>query len=135
MAPDIPIAMYRSGATTFPVCPTWQSLGAYPESTAAREAPIAAPSRSASGSNTLLNSSLEPNARPPETTTLADVSSGRVEADLFSETYREATGVAPTSNCTILPDPPLAACSKLDARTVASILLSDDLIVSIALPA
>lgn len=41
-APDIPTAMYKSGATTFPVCPTCISLGQNPASTAARDAPTAA---------------------------------------------------------------------------------------------
>ena len=46
IAPDIPTAIYKSGATIFPVCPTCQSLGTNPASTAARLAPIAAPSLS-----------------------------------------------------------------------------------------
>src|SRR5436309_2688685 len=37
----MPTAMYSSGATIFPVCPTCQSFGTKPASTAAREAPIA----------------------------------------------------------------------------------------------
>lgn len=32
-------AMYNSGATILPVCPTCMSLGTYPASTAARDAP------------------------------------------------------------------------------------------------
>ena len=47
IAPEIPTAMYRSGATILPVCPTCMSLGTKPESTAALDAPIAAPSLSA----------------------------------------------------------------------------------------
>ena len=42
MAPEIPTAIYKSGTTTFPVCPTWWSLLIYPASTAARDAPTAA---------------------------------------------------------------------------------------------
>ena len=50
MAPEMPTAMYRSGATTLPVWPTCRSLGTKPASTAARLAPIAAPNSSTSGS-------------------------------------------------------------------------------------
>jgi len=39
MAPEIPTAMYKSGATTLPVCPTCKSFGTKPASTAARDAP------------------------------------------------------------------------------------------------
>ena len=41
-APESPIAIYNSGAITFPVWPTCISLEQYPESTAALEAPTAA---------------------------------------------------------------------------------------------
>jgi D-alanyl-D-alanine carboxypeptidase/D-alanyl-D-alanine-endopeptidase (penicillin-binding protein 4) len=44
MAPEMPTAMYSSGATTLPVWPTCMSFGTKPASTAAREAPAAAPS-------------------------------------------------------------------------------------------
>lgn len=68
MAPEIPTATYSScneneihlsmpfnkiqtksltGATIFPVCPICKSLGTYPASTAARDAPTAPPSLSA----------------------------------------------------------------------------------------
>ena len=39
MAPDIATAIYNSGATILPVCPTCMSFGTYPASTAARDAP------------------------------------------------------------------------------------------------
>ena len=42
MAPDIPIAKYKLGATTFPVYPIYKSLLTNPASTAALEAPTAA---------------------------------------------------------------------------------------------
>ena len=57
-----------------PVWPTWNACGIQPESTAAREAPTAAPSESANSST---GSKLPPVPRPPETTIAASVSSGR----------------------------------------------------------
>jgi hypothetical protein len=57
-----------------PVWPTWKACGIQPESTAAREAPTAAPSESAKFS---IGSKLPPVPRPPETTMAASVSSGR----------------------------------------------------------
>src|SRR5258705_232361 len=86
IAPEMPTAMYKSGATILPVCPTCQSFGTNPASTAAREAPMAAFSLSASGSSTL-KLSPEPMPRPPETITRAEVSSGRQD-------MRVATGKA-----------------------------------------
>ncbi|MCY1298819.1 hypothetical protein D9M68_774760 [compost metagenome] len=47
MAPEMPTAMYSCGATILPVWPTCMSFGTKPASTAAREAPTAAPSLSA----------------------------------------------------------------------------------------
>src|SRR6185436_12291703 len=80
MAPEMPTAMYSSGATILPVCPTCQSFGTNPASTAAREAPIAAFSLSASGSR-ILKFSPEPMPRPPDTTIFAAVSSGRSDLE------------------------------------------------------
>src|SRR5580700_4355297 len=68
----MPIAIYSSGATTLPVCPTCQSFGAYPASTAARDAPTPAPNLSASGSIYLAKFSRLCMARPPETMILAE---------------------------------------------------------------
>ena len=53
------------------------NLGRAPLSTAARDAPTAAPRASAKGSTTLPKFSSEPTPRPPETTIFASVSSGR----------------------------------------------------------
>ena len=39
IAPEMATAMYSSGATILPVCPTCMSFGTYPASTAARDAP------------------------------------------------------------------------------------------------
>ena len=60
-----------------PVWPIWKACGFQPESTAAREAPTAAPSESAKPST---SSKLPPVPRPPATTMAASVSSGRPEA-------------------------------------------------------
>ena len=79
------------------VCPTCQSLGAYPESTAAREAPTAAPSLSASFSIRAKSSS-EPTPRPPDTTTPADVNSGRSLAATLSSTHSLSRGL-PQHRC------------------------------------
>jgi len=46
-APEMPTATYSCGDTETPVCPTWFECGYHPASTAARDAPTAAPSRSA----------------------------------------------------------------------------------------
>ena len=58
-----------------PVWPTWLECGYQPASTAAREAPTAAPSESASAS--MMAKFSAPLPRPPETTIAASVSSGR----------------------------------------------------------
>ena len=74
MAPEMPAATYSCGETVLPVCPTWYACGYQPESTAARDAPTAAPSASASAST---GAKSPPVPRPPETTIAASVSSGR----------------------------------------------------------
>src|SRR6478672_11542442 len=79
MAPEMPQATYSCGLTCLPVCPTWLVCGYQPASTAAREAPTAAPRESAN-SSTLEKS--PPVPRPPETTIAASVSSGRPVAAL-----------------------------------------------------
>merc|ERR1719245_2823846 len=81
IAPEIPTATYSSGATILPVCPTCMSLGTMPASTAARDAPTAAPILSAkSYSIWKLSPLFIP--LPPLMTTLALASSGR--SDLLS---------------------------------------------------
>src|SRR5699024_2729133 len=85
-APEIPLATYSCGLTVLPVCPTWKQCGYQPESTAAREAPTAAPSASASPSTAEKS---PPVPRPPDTTMAASVSSGRPVASLgFESTMR-----------------------------------------------
>src|SRR5690349_11215308 len=76
IAPEIPEAMYSCGDTLLPVWPTWLVCGYQPASTAARDAPTAAPRESARASMTAkFSEPLTP--RPPETTIAASVSSGR----------------------------------------------------------
>ena len=86
----MPIAKYISGATTFPVYPTYKSLDIIPASTAALEAPIAQfylPNVSAiSCSN--LKFSLLFSALPPLTTYFADVKSAISDFEtMFSMNY------------------------------------------------
>ena len=76
--------MYKSGATTTPVWPTWISFGAYPASTAALVAPRAAPTSSTSGDKTLLKFSSLPRDLPPEITILASVNAGLSDLFIFS---------------------------------------------------
>jgi hypothetical protein len=67
MAPEIPTAIYNSGATTFPVYPIYWSLAAYPASTAALDAPIAVFPKAFAKSSNILKLSLLPNPLPPDT--------------------------------------------------------------------
>lgn len=68
MAPEIPTAKYNSGATTFPVYPTYKSLETYPASTAALEAPIAVFPKASANSSNILKFSPFFIPLPPETT-------------------------------------------------------------------
>mmetsp|Transcript_54483 Transcript_54483/g.132233 ORF Transcript_54483/g.132233 Transcript_54483/m.132233 type:complete len:215 (-) Transcript_54483:449-1093(-) len=86
IAPEIPAAMYKSGATTFPVWPTCQSFGQKPASTAARDAPTAAPNLSANASRMgKFSPDLIP--RPPLTTIDALPRSGRSDLETDSLTH------------------------------------------------
>lgn len=82
-------ATHNSGATTLPVCPTCSELSAYPASTAALEAPIAAPRASARGVSTESKFSLFLTPLPPETTLAALPRSGRSETVSSSEIHSE----------------------------------------------
>ena len=90
---------WLTGATIFPVCPTWRSFGTNPASTAALEAPTAAPNRSASSYSSLKFSPfLRP--RPPEITTLALVNSGRSLLIFSWLIHREISFLmSPVCNC------------------------------------
>ena len=78
MAPEMPLATYRLGDTVLPVWPIWWLWGIQPASVAARDAPTAPPSASAS-SPTRSKPSALPRPRPPETMIAASVISGRPE--------------------------------------------------------
>ena len=80
MAPEIPTAIYRFGFTVFPVCPTCIECGISSHvSTAARDAPTAAPIESAIFSRCEKLSGL-PIPLPPEIMMLASETSKRVDA-------------------------------------------------------
>ena len=82
------------------------------------------------------NCSCEPSARPPETMTLALVSSGRSLLLASRPTKSEPPLGAPASIFSTVPEPPSAAAlSKPVVRTVMTFLASFDLTVAMALPA
>ena len=93
IAPEMPTAMYRFGAMTLPVWPTCSEFSAYPLSTAARLAPMAAPSASASGMMVESNDSLDLTPRPPETTVGADDRSGRSDLTSSSEIHCDCSAM------------------------------------------
>ncbi|KAH3667176.1 hypothetical protein OGAPHI_002825 [Ogataea philodendri] len=137
MAPEIPTAMYKSGATTLPVCPTCSELSQKPASTAALEAPMAAFNFSANGLMILSNSSLFFNPRPPETTTLADPRSGlsllTISSDTNSAPFPPSTNeTSSTATSLALPS---STGAKAELLTETSTWLSLDLTVARALPA
>src|SRR5215212_5167411 len=82
IAPEMPLATYSCGDTVLPVWPTWNECGYQPESTAARDAPTAAPRESANASTSVKS---PPVPRPPDTTIAASVSSGRPDASLGAD--------------------------------------------------
>ncbi|MNE93338.1 hypothetical protein D3C80_1911780 [compost metagenome] len=111
------------------------SLGTKPASTAAREAPTAAPSLSA----TLYSSwKLSPFCmpRPPETMTFAAVSSGRSDLAISSPTKREIPASLTLAMVSMLAEPPSpATASKPVPRTVSTLTAALDCTVAMALPA
>lgn len=88
----IHIIIIPTGATILPVCPTCNELSAYPLSTAALDAPIAAPSLSARGSIIWLKFSADLSALPPEITLDALPKSGRAVTVISEETYGAWSG-------------------------------------------
>src|SRR6185437_3064513 len=104
-------------------------------STAAREAPTAAPSLSATGSMYLVKFSRLCMARPPEMMILAEVSSGRSDADNSSPTKDDSAGSLAAAAFSIGAEPPCPAAGKVEVRTVMTFLASDDFTVWMALPA
>ena len=74
--------------------------------------------------------------RPPETTTRAEVSSGRSDLDTSRPTNDDSPLSAGASTFSTGAEPPLAAtASKPVARTVMTLIGSADCTVAIALPA
>ncbi|MDT4859047.1 hypothetical protein FQZ97_935410 [compost metagenome] len=135
MAPEMPTAMYSCGATILPVWPTCMSFGTKPASTAARDAPTAAPSLSAREYSSLkLSPFCMP--RPPETTILAAVSSGRSDLASSSPTKADlpASLTVPTASTAAEPPSALTA-SKPVPRTVITFTAAEDCTVAMALPA
>ncbi|MCY1458349.1 hypothetical protein D9M71_757230 [compost metagenome] len=127
--------MYSCGATILPVWPTCMSFGTKPASTAAREAPTAAPSLSARLYRCLKLSPL-PMPRPPETTILAAVSSGRSDLASSSPTKAEMPALCAAPTASTAAEPPSAAtASKPVVRTVITLMAALDCTVAMALPA
>ena len=82
------------------------------------------------------NSSAVPLARPPETTIFAPPSSGRSDFVTSSETKLAVWSAAGASTASMRPEPPSpAAAANAVGRTVATILASEVVTGSSALPA
>ena len=79
--------------------------------------------------------SSEPTPRPPETTILAEASSGRSEAATLSSTQAEVPGSAPPPAVSIGQGACSPVASKLAPRTVTTFFASLDCTVWMALPA
>jgi hypothetical protein len=81
-------------------------------------------------------SSSEPTPRPPETTTPAEVSSGRSLSATLSSTHSDRPGCRrPRRWSRPGPSPPVPAASKVEVRIETTFLASLDFTVWIALPA
>lgn len=127
IAPDMPAQRYNCGATFFPVCPTWRLLSAKPLSTAALEAPIAAPKASANGGISRSNCSLDFRPRPPETTLLAVARSGRSDLARSSETHCVSDLKFGSTPSTMSAEPPSSpAAANAVPRIVTIFILSED---------
>lgn len=136
MAPDIPAQRYNWGATFLPVCPTCKLLSAKPLSTAALDAPMAAPNASAKGGMIWSNCSFDFRPRPPETTLLALARSGRSDLARSSETHSvwiSTLGSVPSRISAELPA--ASAGAKAVPRTVIILIVSADCTVRMAFPA
>ncbi|OQB98740.1 MAG: hypothetical protein BWX79_03265 [Alphaproteobacteria bacterium ADurb.Bin100] len=97
---------------------------------------MAAPSLSASGVITSLNFSALPSARPPETTILAAVRSGRsFLAISLPRNVLLPLSAAPATVSTAALPPVAAAGSKPVVRTVMTLVASALCTMAIALPA
>ena len=119
----MPAAIYRSGATFVPVCPTCSACGRQPELVTTREQPIVPP-RSAANSSKLPKPSGPPTPRPPETITFASLS---VTPPLLSPASRlnifttESAGSSAGSNCASVAGAPLTDSGSVEKlSTVAT---------------
>ena len=127
--------MYKLGATILPVWPTCISLGTKPESTAALEAPMAAPSLSAIPSSNLKFSPFCI-PRPPEITISAEVNSGLSDLANSSLTKLEMPRLESSSKISLVADPPWSSQSSNPvALTVITFIASELLTVAIQFPA
>ena len=79
--------------------------------------------------------SSDPTPRPPETTILALVSSGRSEAATLSSTQDESPGSAAAGAVSIGAGACSPVAAKLAPRTVTTFFASEDCTVWTALPA
>jgi hypothetical protein len=132
----MPAQRYNCGATTLPVWPTCRLLSANPLSTAALDAPTAAPRASASGGMRRSNSSLDFRPRPPDTTLVAVPRSGRSLLARSSDTHSVAQGACGSVPSLMEAEPPMvSAAGKAVLRTVMSLIESEDWTVAMALPA
>ena len=109
-----------------PVWPTCMSLGTYPASTAARDAPIAAPIASATGSKSFLKFSPDCSPRPPEITMRAEASSGRSEVVSSAFSKLDSPAAAGPLIVSTGADPPSCAEANAEIRTVRIFLGSED---------
>ena len=123
------------GATILPVWPTCISFGTKPESTAALEAPIAAPNLSAIPSR---REKFSPFCipLPPEITISAEVNSGLSDSATSSLTKEETPrSVVSEIVSTEAVPPSLSEESKLVVLTVITFIESELCTVAIQLPA
>lgn len=135
-APLMPIAMYRSGATTLPVCPTCIQFGQQPASTAAREAPTAASPNASASLYITLKFYLLFTPRPPETTMRAVVSSGLLLSLFSSPTKVDFSLQSPMETYSIgAVLVPASGSAKAEGLTVKKSMGSSDLTLVNALPA
>src|SRR5215470_13519328 len=137
IAPEMPKPRYSLGEIVRPVWPIWKRWGRQPASTAAREAPTAAPITLASSSRiTKFSGPLSP--RPPDTTISASVSSGSPVDDscLRSTSFMLSAGMFTAGFSTDAVAPACASAGrKTLGRSVAIHGVLDHVIFERSLPA
>ena len=101
------------------------SLGTKPASTAAREAPIAAPSASATGSSSFVKFSPDCRPRPPEMMMRGGGQLGPVRLrQLGPDESRQTPAAAGAATVSTAAEPPSAADGNAEMRTVMTFLAS-----------